>query len=137
MLVTARVRGCGLGDAAVEWQDGPVLVVAGPGSGKTRVLTYRIARLIAESSDARFRVLGITFTNKAAAEMRQRIDALVAQGRERVQLTTFHSFAVEILRQHGSHVGLMPAVGATPERCGFVGIDQSNRGPRHRPRCGF
>ena len=96
---------------AVKWQDGPVLVLAGPGSGKTRVLTCRIARLIAESGDARFRVLGVTFTNKAAAEMRQRVDTIITEGRDRVTLTTFHSFSAEILRQHGSHVGLKPDFG--------------------------
>jgi DNA helicase-2/ATP-dependent DNA helicase PcrA len=94
--------------SAVLWEAGPVLVLAGPGSGKTRVLTCRIARLIAESTGARFRVLGITFTNKAAGEMRQRIDAMLVQGRDRVTLTTFHSFAAEVLRQHGSHCGLRP-----------------------------
>lgn len=93
---------------AVKWQDGPLLVIAGPGSGKTRVLTYRVARLIEESPDARFRVLGVTFTNKAASEMRKRIDTLLSEGRDRATLTTFHSFAAEILRQHGSHVGLKP-----------------------------
>ncbi len=93
---------------AVKWQAGPLLVLAGPGSGKTRVLTYRLARLIEESPDARFRVLGVTFTNKAASEMRNRIDTLLYQGRDRATLTTFHSFAAEILRQHGSHVGLKP-----------------------------
>ncbi len=94
--------------SAVLWETGPVLVLAGPGSGKTRVLTCRIARLIAASPDARFRVLGVTFTNKAAGEMRQRIDAMLVQARDRVTLTTFHSFAAEILRQHGSHSGLRP-----------------------------
>lgn len=94
--------------AAVAWQDGPLLVLAGPGSGKTRVLTYRVARLIAESPRARFRVLGITFTNKAATEMRTRIDGLLSEGRDRATLTTFHAFAAEILRQHGSHIGLKP-----------------------------
>jgi DNA helicase-2/ATP-dependent DNA helicase PcrA len=93
---------------AVKWQEGPLLVLAGPGSGKTRVLTCRIARLIADSPTARFRVLGVTFTNKAAAEMRQRIDSLLKDGRDRVTLTTFHAFAAEILRQHGSHVELKP-----------------------------
>lgn len=93
---------------AVLWQDGPLLVVAGPGSGKTRVLTYRIARLIEQSPGARFRVLGVTFTNKAATEMLQRINELVSAGRDRVKLTTFHSLAADILRQHGSHVGLRP-----------------------------
>ncbi|MCI0389439.1 MAG: ATP-dependent helicase [Acidobacteria bacterium] len=102
--------------AAVMWQDGPLLVLAGPGSGKTRVLTYRIARLIEETPDARFRVLGITFTNKAAAEMRNRIDGLLTDGRERVLLTTFHAFAAEILRQHGSHIGLKPDFGILSEQ---------------------
>lgn len=102
--------------AAALWQDGPLLVLAGPGSGKTRVLTYRIARLIEETPDARFRVLGITFTNKAAAEMRSRIDGLLTDGRDRVLLTTFHAFAAEILRQHGSHVGLKPDFGILSEQ---------------------
>lgn len=93
---------------AVAWSKGPLLVLAGPGSGKTRVLTLRIARLIEESPTERFRVLGLTFTTKAADEMRNRIDAMVTDGRERVQLATFHSFAADILRQHGSHVGLKP-----------------------------
>jgi len=101
---------------AVKWQDGPLLVVAGPGSGKTRVLTYRVARLIEESPDARFRVLGVTFTNKAASEMRKRIDTLLSKGRDRATLTTFHSFAAEILRQHGSHVGLKPDFGILSEQ---------------------
>ena len=101
---------------AVKWQDGPLLVVAGPGSGKTRVLTYRVARLIDESPAARFRIIGVTFTNKAAAEMRSRIDALLSEGRDRATLTTFHSFAAEILRQHGSHVGLKPDFGIISEQ---------------------
>lgn len=94
--------------SAVEWGQGPLLVLAGPGSGKTRVLTLRIARLVEESPKDRFRVLGVTFTNKAAMEMRTRIDQMLGTGRERVLLTTFHSFAAEILRQHGSHAGLKP-----------------------------
>lgn len=112
--MTFDVRSFGLNESQLEavlWQEGPLLVLAGPGSGKTRVLTCRIARLIAESPEARFRVLGVTFTNKAAAEMRQRIDSLLRDGRDRVTLTTFHSFAAEILRQHGSHVGLKPDFG--------------------------
>lgn len=93
---------------AVNWQGGPLLVLAGPGSGKTRVLAYRIARLVDQSPTERFRILGVTFTNKAASEMRSRVDSLISQGRDRVTLTTFHSFAAEVLRQHGSHVGLKP-----------------------------
>jgi DNA helicase-2/ATP-dependent DNA helicase PcrA len=93
---------------AVQWSDGPLLVLAGPGSGKTLVLTLRITRLLKESPDKRFRVLGLTFTNKAAAEMRTRIEQLVPASAERTLLTTFHSFAADVLRQHGSHVGISP-----------------------------
>src|SRR5580658_157453 len=93
---------------AVVWNEGPLLVLAGPGSGKTRVLTLRIARILAESSGKRFRVLGLTFTNKAAAEMRTRVENLTGDQTDRALLTTFHSFSADILRQHGNHVGLKP-----------------------------
>lgn len=93
---------------SVNWNKGPLLVLAGPGAGKTRVLTRRIARLIEESAGKYFRILGLTFTNKAAAEMRKRIDDLVPNAGERTLLTTFHSFSVDLLRQHGSHIGLRP-----------------------------
>lgn len=94
--------------AAVEWADGPLLVLAGPGSGKTRVLTFRIARLLEESSGQHFKVLGLTFTNKAAAEMRGRIEELLPESLHRVRLTTFHSFAAELLQQHGSVLQIRP-----------------------------
>jgi DNA helicase-2/ATP-dependent DNA helicase PcrA len=93
---------------AVKWADGPLLVLAGPGSGKTRVLTYRIARIIESTLGQHFRILGLTFTNKAAAEMRERIASLVPNAGERILLTTFHSFAGDILRQHGHLIGLRP-----------------------------
>ena len=93
---------------AVQWQEGPLLVLAGPGSGKTRVLTYRIARIISKTPDKYFRILGLTFTNKAAAEMRERIETLVPKANERTHLTTFHSFAADLLRQHGHHINLRP-----------------------------
>jgi DNA helicase-2/ATP-dependent DNA helicase PcrA len=92
---------------AVEWAGGPLLVLAGPGSGKTRVLTMRIARIVADSPDKSFRVLGLTFTNKAADEMRERLVALLPST-ERALLTTFHAFCADVLRQHGSHVGVRP-----------------------------
>ncbi|MEA3031421.1 MAG: ATP-dependent helicase UvrD/PcrA [Sphingomonadales bacterium] len=93
---------------AVAWRDGPLLVVAGPGSGKTRVLTLHIARLIEESPEASFRILALTFTNKAAAEMRERVVALVPNAPSRCLLTTFHSYACDLVRQHGHHLGLKP-----------------------------
>jgi DNA helicase-2/ATP-dependent DNA helicase PcrA len=91
---------------AVRWDDGPMLVLAGPGSGKTRVLTMRVARLVEEDPDAS--VLALTFTNKAAAEMRERVDHLLRRRADRAHLCTFHSYATEMLRQHGSHLGLRP-----------------------------
>jgi DNA helicase-2/ATP-dependent DNA helicase PcrA len=93
---------------AVNWGAGPLLVLAGPGSGKTLVLTMRVARLIQQNPDARFRVLGLTFTTKAADEMRQRVEHLLGPDARRARLTTFHSFCAEVLRQHGSHLGLRP-----------------------------
>lgn len=94
--------------AAVQWSEGPLLVLAGPGSGKTRVLTLRIARILSGSPGKRFRILGLTFTNKAAAEMRTRVEELVGDQTDRALLTTFHSFSADILRQHGNHIGLRP-----------------------------
>lgn len=93
---------------AACWGTGPLLVLAGPGSGKTRVLTSRIARLLDESPDAPFRILALTFTNKAADEMRSRVEQLVPDQAQRVFLGTFHSFCADVLRQHGSHVGVRP-----------------------------
>lgn len=92
--------------SAVSWENGPLLVLAGPGSGKTRVLTYRIARIIEESAGENFRILGLTFTNKAAREMQKRVNALVPNVDERINLTTYHSFSAQLLRQHGHLVGI-------------------------------
>lgn len=91
---------------AAEWFEGPLLVLAGPGSGKTRVLTCRIAKLLHESRDKNFRILGLTFTNKAADEMRTRVTNYVPGLENRLFLGTFHSFCADILRQHGSHLGV-------------------------------
>jgi DNA helicase-2/ATP-dependent DNA helicase PcrA len=94
---------------AVMWAEGTVLLLAGPGSGKTRVLTTRIARLLDESPDRRFKVLALTFTTKAAAEMRERVERLVpGLVDERTYIGTFHAFCTVILRQHGSHIGVNP-----------------------------
>ena len=91
---------------AIEWSEGPLLVLAGPGSGKTHVLTHRVSRLIEQNDETS--ALALTFTNKAAAEMRERVNQLQGHFVDRVQLCTFHSFASDILRQHGSHIGLRP-----------------------------
>lgn len=91
---------------AATWEEGPFLLLAGPGSGKTRVLTCRIARLLRESADSNFRILGLTFTNNAADEMRERVEKFVPGMSQRLFLGTFHSFCAEVLRQHGSHLGI-------------------------------
>lgn len=94
--------------AALEAGEQPTLVLAGPGSGKTAVLTARLAHLLNESPEQHFRVLGLTFTKRAATEMQERARVLLDGDLSRAVLTTFHSFAAEILRQHGSHIGIDP-----------------------------
>lgn len=91
---------------AVDWNEGPLLVLAGPGSGKTTVLTQRIIRLLKESPGERFRILALTFTQNAARNMREKIDQKVTEGRERTYLTTFHSFCADVIRQHGELEGI-------------------------------
>ena len=93
---------------ALKWDKGPLLVLAGPGSGKTQVLTCRIARLLDRSRDQNFRVLALTFTNKAADEMKSRVAAFVPGLEDRATISTFHSFCGQILRQHGVHQGINP-----------------------------
>lgn len=108
--------------SAAQWNEGPLLVLAGPGSGKTATLTARVARLVEQSRDESYRILCLTFTRRAAAEMRERLLKLVPDAKDRVLLTTFHSFATDILRQHGSHFGLSPdfEILEESERVGLV-----------------
>ena len=90
---------------AVLHTEGPLLILAGAGSGKTRVLTYRIAHLIEECEVYPWNILAITFTNKAAGEMRERVDRIVGQGAESIWVSTFHSTCVRILHRHIDRLG--------------------------------
>ena len=93
-------------EAAVTHAGAPLLIIAGAGSGKTRVLTHRIAHLIATGRARPGEILAITFTNKAAAEMRERVTALVGPAGERMWVSTFHSACVRILRREHEAAGL-------------------------------
>ena len=90
---------------AVLYNDGPLLILAGAGSGKTRVLTTKIAYLIEDVNVHPYNILAITFTNKAAKEMKERIDGLIGERARGIQVSTFHSFGLKILRENCEALG--------------------------------
>ncbi len=92
--------------AAVEMLDGPLLVLAGAGTGKTRVLTTRFAHILVSNRVAPGQVLAVTFTNKAAREMRERVGAILGRPAEGLWLGTFHALCARMLRRHAEYVGL-------------------------------
>ena len=91
---------------AVTHTDGPLLIIAGPGSGKTRVMAHRVAYLIGVTGVSPWKILGVTFTNKAARELLERCERLVGLGSNELQVRTFHGFCVRVLRSDGENVGL-------------------------------
>jgi DNA helicase-2/ATP-dependent DNA helicase PcrA len=95
--------------AAVETVDGPLLVLAGAGTGKTRVLTTRFAHILVTGRAAPHQVLAVTFTNKAAREMRERVGAILGRPAEGLWLGTFHALCARMLRRHAELVGLTPS----------------------------
>jgi DNA helicase-2/ATP-dependent DNA helicase PcrA len=96
--------------AVIDLDEGAYLVTAPPGSGKTSVLTQRIVRLLEESSGDAFRILALTFTTKAAEEMRERVERDIGEEWRRVQASTFHAFCLDVLQHYGERVGVAPNV---------------------------
>jgi DNA helicase-2/ATP-dependent DNA helicase PcrA len=94
--------------AAVRHKDGPILVIAGAGTGKTRVITERIAHIVNEKWCRNDQILALTFTEKAAAEMETRVDETLPIGYSAIQISTFHSFCEKLLRRYGIDIGISP-----------------------------
>src|SRR3990172_7169440 len=94
---------------AVEHAEGPLLIIAGPGSGKTRVIAHRIAYLVRVCGVRPFRITAVTFTNRAAREMKGRVERLLGTPQDGLFLGTFHAFCASLLRRDGKALGLDPS----------------------------
>ncbi len=124
---------------AVETIEGPLLIIAGPGSGKTRVITHRIAYLVRVCGVTPYRIAAVTFTNKAAREMRERLVPLLGKGDQDLNVGTFHSFCAMILRREGDHIGLDrnftiydddDQISLIKRSMGEIGVDPKSFAPR-------
>ena len=93
---------------AIRYGDGPLLIIAGAGTGKTTVITERIKYLISSEKAKTTEILALTFTDKAAREMEERIDIALPYGYSDMWVSTFHSFCDRVLRQEGIHIGINP-----------------------------
>src|SRR3989339_1015109 len=91
---------------AIEYTDGPLLIIAGAGTGKTTVITQKIAYLIEQKFATPEQILALTFTDKAAGEMQERVDKLVSLGYTEIQISTFHAFCQRLLENHALDIGL-------------------------------
>ncbi|MGL5057130.1 MAG: ATP-dependent helicase, partial [Fusobacteriaceae bacterium] len=85
--------------------NGPVLILAGAGSGKTRTITYRIAHMVLECGISPYKILAVTFTNKAAKEMKERVERLIGEDGRKATVSTFHSFGIRVLRIYADKIG--------------------------------
>ena len=121
--------------SAVQRTEGPVLILAGAGSGKTRTLVYRIAHLVRSAKVDPARIVAVTFTNKAALEMRERVREFAGDEAKRVTISTFHSLGVRILREHGERLGLpkkfaiysaADQLGTLKSACSEISIDDDS-----------
>ncbi|HEY0304663.1 MAG TPA: UvrD-helicase domain-containing protein, partial [Longimicrobiales bacterium] len=92
--------------AAVVHTDGPLLILAGAGTGKTKTLVHRVAHLIRFAKVEAQHIVGVTFTNRAADEMRERVEAFIGEDARKVTLCTFHALGLRVLREHGHRIGL-------------------------------